>query len=366
MATALGGLVIIGVMIAGVFFTSNQELRVGTNTFAGERAFRAAEFGLNTSLANWDNAEMTLLAVGGTKKIAYDSSAQGWRDSVTITRLNVTSYLIVSTGVASGGIQGEVRRRNALLVRTSVPKFDWPGALTVRGSSKVGGSSLVTGFDVNPSGWTSCPLSADTLAGVASGNGDLTIVGCPGNTCLLGGPPVLTSADAADTAMYFDYGDENWSTVTSYAAKVYEAGENAVSVGPKLNPDGSCDRTWKQNWGGPAGGACGDYFPIIYAKGPTSKLSLTSGSGQGILFVEGDLELAGNFTFNGPIVVRGTISSKGTSAVHGAAVAANLNGGQNSILGTALISYSSCALNRALENAIPPKRLIERAWMEVL
>ena len=33
MATALGGLVIIGVMIAGVFFTSNQELRVGTNTF---------------------------------------------------------------------------------------------------------------------------------------------------------------------------------------------------------------------------------------------------------------------------------------------------------------------------------------------
>lgn len=68
MATALGGLVIIGVLIAGVFFTSNQELRVGTNTFVQERAFRAAEYGLNTSLANWDNAEMVLLPIGGTEE----------------------------------------------------------------------------------------------------------------------------------------------------------------------------------------------------------------------------------------------------------------------------------------------------------
>ncbi|MDQ3516179.1 MAG: hypothetical protein M3403_05325, partial [Gemmatimonadota bacterium] len=143
MATALGGLVIIGVMIAGVFFTSNQELRVGTNTFVQERAFRAAEFGLNTALAGWDNTAMNLLAIGGTRKIVYDSSAKGWRDSVTITRLNATSYLIVSTGTAFGGIQGEARRRNALLVRLSVPKMDFPGALTIRGISKAGGSSLL-------------------------------------------------------------------------------------------------------------------------------------------------------------------------------------------------------------------------------
>ncbi|MCR4342032.1 MAG: hypothetical protein NUW01_19315 [Gemmatimonadaceae bacterium] len=364
MATALGGLVIIGVLIAGVFFTSNQELRVGTNTFVQERAFRAAEFGLNTTLASWSNASLLQLPIGGTTQTVYDSSAKGWRDTVTITRLNATTFLIGSTGTAFGGIQGSARRRTALLVRSSVPKFDWPGALTVRGDSKAGGSSLITGFDANPPGWTSCPPSADTLAGIAF-DGALTMVGCPGNTCLAGAPPALTTADAADTATYFEYGDENWSTVTKYASKIYDPGEKATSVGPKLNPDGSCDYAWKHNWGGPAGGACENHFPIIYAKGPTSTLSLTSGSGQGILFVEGNLELAGNFSFNGPIVVRGTISSKGTNVVNGALAAANLSGGTNSVLGTALITYSSCAVNKALETAIPPKRIVERAWMEV-
>jgi len=367
MATALGGLVIIGVMIAGVFFTSNQELRTGTNTFVQERAFRAAEFGLNASLASWNNAEMTLLAIGGTKQIAYDSSAQGWRDVVAITRLNATSYLIVSTGTALGGIQGQARRRNALLVRLSVPKLDLPAALTIGGNSKAGGSSLITGFDTNPVGWTSCPAAIDNVAALAAGGGSLNLVGCPGNTCLLGTPPALfNSSLATDTATYFEYGDEDWSSVTKYATKVYEAGESVSSIGPRLNPDGTCDTSSKQNWGDPsAAGACRDYFPIIHAKGSSSNLKLSSGTGQGLLFVDGNLELAGGFSFTGPIVVRGTVTTSGTNTVRGALAAANVSGGTNSVLGTALISYSSCAVNKALENAIPPKRIVERAWMEV-
>lgn len=369
MATALGGLVIIGVMIAGVFFTSNQEFRVGTNTFVQERAFRAAEFGLNTSLANWDNVEMTLLAIGGTKQIAYDSSAQGWRDSVRITRLNATSYLIVSTGTAFGGIQGSARRRNALLVRLSAPKLDFPGALTIRGISKTGGTSLLSGLDANPVGWTSCPATLENVAGLASGGGALNVIGCPGNSCMSGVPPAsLSNTEAADTATYVNFGDENWSSVTKYSTKVYEAGESVSSIGPKLNADGSCNTASRQNWGDPAGaagGACKDYFPIIHAKGTSSSLKLSSGSGQGILFVEGNLELSGGFSFTGPIVVRGTVTSTGTNTVRGALAAANASGGTNSVLGTALITYSSCAVEKALSVAIPPKRLVERAWMEV-
>lgn len=369
MATALGGLVIIGVMIAGVFFTSNQELRVGTNTFVQERAFRAAEFGLNASLASWNNAEMVLLGIGGTKQVVYDSSAQGWRNSVMITRLNATSYLIVSTGTAFGGIQGEARRRNALLVRVSVPKLDLPGALTVGGDTETRGNALnIGGFDTNPLGWTSCPIAVDTVASLASGGGTLSISGCPLNLCLNGLPPLLNSPEAADSGTYFDYGDETWSTVTKYASKVYEAGELAGSIGPRLNADGSCNKTSKQNWGDPAGaagGACKNYFPIIYAKGAGSTFRLSSGSGQGVLFVDGDLELSGGFSFTGPIVVRGTIKTTGSSTIRGALAAANLHGGENSVRGRANIKYSSCAVKTALENAIPPKRVVERAWMEV-
>lgn len=367
MATALGGLVIIGVLIAGVFFTSNQELRVGVNTFVQERAFRAAEFGLNASLASWDNAEMTLLAIGGTKKIVYDSSAQGWRDSVTITRLTATSYMILSTGTAFGGIQGGARRRNALLVRLSVPKLDLPGALTVGGTSKIGGSSLISGLDANPPGWTSCAPLVSGMAGLASAGAGLTIAGNPVNL-LLGVPPSVITAEAADPDTYFDYGDEDWSSITKYASKVYEAGETVSSIGPRLKADGTCDRASKQNWGDPAGaagGACQNYFPIIYAKGSTSSLKLSSGTGQGVLFVEGNLELTGGFSFTGPIVVRGTIKNTGNNVFRGALGAANVYGGENSVLGTALLTYSSCAVKRALETAIPPKRIVERAWMEV-
>ena len=365
MATALGGLVIIGVMIAGVFFTSNQELRVGTNTFVQERAFRAAEFGLNTSLANWDNVEMVLLAIGGTKQIVYDSSAKGWRDSVTITRLNATSYIIVSTGTAFGGIQGEARRRNALLVRLSAPKMEFPGALTIRGASKTGGSSLLSGLDAHPAG-LACTDPLENVAGLASGGGTLNLVGCPANSCMLGAPPSsLNDAEAADTTTYFDFGDESWTSVTKYAAKVFEPGQSVSSVGPKYNADGSCNTSASNNWGDPTGvGSCRNYFPIIHAKG-TSDFNLSSGSGQGILFVEGNLKLSGGFTFNGPIVVRGTVTTSGTNTVRGALAAANVSGGTNEVLGTALISYSSCALNKALQNAIPPKRVVDRAWMEV-
>lgn len=365
MATALGGLVIIGIMIAGVFFTSNQELRVGTNTFVQERAFRAAEFGLNTSLATWNNTEMLLLAIGGTKKITYDSSAQGWRDEVSITRLNATTYMIVSTGTAFGGIQGQARRRNALLVRLSIPKMNFPGALTIRGLSKTGGSSLLSGIDAHPAGLT-CPDDLEDVAGLASGGGALNLIGCPANSCMLGAPKaLLNDAEAADTTTYFNFGDEDWSTVTTYATKVYAPGQSVSSIGPKYKSDGSCDTAAGNNWGDVSGvGACKDYFPIIHAKG-SSDFSLSSGSGQGILFVDGNLKLSGGFTFNGPIVVRGTVTTSGTNTVRGALAAANVSGGTNEVLGTALISYSSCAMNKALGNAIPPKRVVDRAWMEV-
>lgn len=365
MATALGGIVIIGVLIAGVFFTSNQELRTGTNTFVQERAFRAAEFGLNASLASWNHKEMLLLPLGGMKQIVYDSSAQGWRDSVTITRLTPTTYMIVSTGTAMGGIQGQARRRNALLVRLSIPKMDFPAALTIRGASKTGGSSLLSGLDAHPAGLT-CTGPLENVAGLASGGGALNLIGCPLGSCMVGAPKsLLNDAEAADTSTYFDYGDESWSSVTGYATKIYEAGESVSSVGPKYNADGSCNTAATNNWGDPSGaGACKDYFPIIHAKG-TSDFNLSSGSGQGILFVEGNLKLSGGFTFNGPIVVRGTVTTSGTNTVRGALAAANVSGGTNEVLGTALISYSSCALNKALENAIPPKRVVDRAWMEV-
>lgn len=390
MATALGGLVIIGVMIAGVFFTSNQELRVGTNTFVQERAFRAAEFGVNASLASWDNAEMLLLPIGNIKQIVYDSSAKGWRDTVTITRLNATSYMIASTGMAFGGIQGTSRRRTALLVRLSVPSFNVRAAMVSGNETSVEESKLlgkltsslfsppkIVGDDTDPPGWTSCPPPEASAAAVAvadkddldKGLLDCLLGNLVGNCPVKGAPMVLETAAAADTATFFQFGDESWSALTTYGAKVYSKQNKPPStIGPST-VNGVCDRTASGNWGDPSrntpAGPCESYFPIIHAQGK-EKVELRGGSGQGILLVEGDLEIRDDFEFYGPIIVRGKFESRDDAEAHGTILAANIGKkDETRVRDNSSITYSSCAIKKAFEHAVPPKRMIERAWLEV-
>lgn len=370
MATALGGLVIIGVMIAGVFFTSNQELRVGTNTFVQERAFRAAEFGLNASLASWNNAEMLLLAIGGTKQIVYDSSAKGWRDTVTITRLTATNYLIGSTGTAFGGIEGSSRRRTALLVRISAPSIDVKAALVSRGPTDLAQTPL-TGFDTSPLGWTTCPAAQDSVAAAAvSDSSNLRFKNsCPLSLCLLGTPKLLETAAAADTSTFTVFDDETYTSLTKYSPKVYSSSNNPPARLEPAVTGGVCDKTATKNLGDPLrstpAGACESYFPIIHSQGSSYTMQLRGGSGQGILLVDGNLEISGDFTFYGPVIVKGNFESKGTAKVHGTVLAANSTGGKNAVTTLSTITYSSCTIRKAFENAIPPKRLTERAWMEV-
>src|SRR6266702_9001165 len=60
------------------------------------------------------------------------------------------------------------------------------------------------------------------------------------------------------------------------------------------------------NWGDPnraiPAGACETYFPTIHVLGD---LRVTTGSGQGVLLVDGDFTVAGNFTFTGVVIARG-------------------------------------------------------------
>lgn len=370
MATALGGLVIIGVMIAGVFFTSNQELRVGTNTFVQERAFRAAEFGLNSVLASWQNSEMLLLPIGGTREIVYDSSAQGWRDTVKITRLNTTGYLIASTGTAIGGIQGSSRRRTALLVRISVPSLRTKAAVTTGGDVNMSMTPIV-GLDTSPLGWLDCPVPEDSVAAViVPDSADILFKNtCPLDLCLVGTPKLLESPAATDSVTYNDFVDETFSDLTRLGAKVFNSSSSIPNRFEPVVTGGSCTTTSSRNLGDPArgspAGACESYFPIVHSQGSGYTLSLRGGSGQGILLVDGDLEISGDFTFYGPVIVKGKFAGKNSAKIHGALLVANSAGGINTFANTSTVTYSSCAIKKAFENALPPKRVVERAWVEV-
>ena len=93
---ALGGIVVIGALIAGVFFVSTQESQISRGSLVSERAFHAAELGLNTTLYNWDAPVMYALPVGTMTTTAY--AGTGWVDTVVITKL--TTYGLVGLAVA--------------------------------------------------------------------------------------------------------------------------------------------------------------------------------------------------------------------------------------------------------------------------
>jgi Tfp pilus assembly protein PilX len=97
---AIGSIVLIGMILAGVFFTATQENRVGRNTITQERAFRAAEYGLNNAYTNWNNSVMSKLATGAIATIGDKQASKGFADTVLVTHLNTNTYMLVSTGYA--------------------------------------------------------------------------------------------------------------------------------------------------------------------------------------------------------------------------------------------------------------------------
>ncbi|MGI8617837.1 MAG: hypothetical protein ACR2L6_01950 [Gemmatimonadaceae bacterium] len=365
---ALGGIVVIGALIAGVFFVSTQESQISGGSLVHERAFRAAELGLNTTLANWDAPGMYALPTGGMDTMVY--AGTGWVDTVVVTKLTGRAYSLLSSATAGAGRLARSRKQTLLSIRLSAPDFDFLGALTVRGVTQIGGSSLINGTNTNPSGWSGCASPTDTLAGVAIADStQISYSGCTSGSCVRGSPRVLQDPTAGDTTNYFQFGDEDWKTLTASANKIITGNATMSSINPAVT-NGVCDKSVASNWGAPVhtspANACENYFPIIYAKGSTSTLKLTGNKGQGILLVDGDLEISGGFEFYGPVIVRGRIKSTGTGGkLNGGVMAANVDLEQNTVLGDATITYSSCAVEKAIAGSANPRRLVQRAWTEV-
>lgn len=366
---ALGGIVVIGALIAGVFFVSTQESQISGGSVVHERAFRAAELGLNTTLAkDWDNTAMFALPVGGMDTLTY--SGNGWVDTVVVTKLTPKTFSILSSATAGTGRLARSRKKTLLSIKLSSPSFDFLGALTVRGQTQIGGSSFINGVNTNPSTWGGCAAPSDTLAGVAIADSTkISYSGCTSGACVQGDPRILQDPSADDTTNYFEFGDEDWATLTAAATKVI----NGTATFSQINPvvtNGACDKSVLANWGAPVhtspANACQNYFPIIHAKGSNSTLKLSGNKGQGILLVDGDLEISGGFEFYGPVIVRGRIKSTGTGGkLNGGVMAANVDLEQNTVLGDATITYSSCAVEKALQGSANPRRIVERAWTEV-
>ena len=370
---AIGSIVLIGMILAGVFFTATQENRVGRNTITQERAFRAAEYGLNNAYANWNNSTMNKLANGGVATIVDNNSARGFIDTVNVTRLNTQTYMLVSTGYAGTG-STQARHRTTNVIRLNFPAISVLAALTLRGAMKLGGSSFIEGTDTPPTGWTDCGPTTAQQPGIAATSGDsstISLSGCKNFKCVDGNPDVKVDPRAGVDSTYFNYGNGiTWATLTAAATVSMPASSVGGAPGATTTAGGGCKTSDNMNWGDPyrhtPAGACESYFPIVYISDSTGNTHLTGGSGQGVLLVDGDLQVEGGFEWYGPVIVKGHLTTQGTGGhFNGAVMAADVDLELNSVLGNALITYSSCAVADAMIGAAIPKKLTQRSWSEM-
>jgi len=373
LAIAMVAIVVIGALIAGAFFTSTQEYRIGRNSLMDQRAFAAAEAGVTQPIQSWIKQLNLSMANGVTNNPDTLQITGGSYAVRRMTRLDDYTFWVTSDGYAGpAGTLASHHKLNAVY-RLAYPKFNILGALTVRGQVEVQGSSRVDGHDEIPAGWTTsaiCPAAAGGVPGVAAPDTTIVCSGtCPqksNQTTRIDGIPGAKSQNpaAADTNTYIKFGDQTWSMLTASADITLPSGN--YSTAPTVS-GGSCQYSNTLNWGDPLRTtACGDYFPIIYVKGDF-KIQANS-IAQGVLLVDGSVEMAGNFTFNGIMVVKNDIKSTGNgNKITGSAFAGNTYTADNtSINGNSEIQYSSCAVERAGKAAATIVRAKERGFAEII
>ena len=369
LAVALGAIVVIGGLIVGVLFAATQQYRIGRNTVLQARSLTAAEYGMNEILSTtqwnptWNNAAMgTLVATRGY------SPGDNSTDTVRLTSLGNGAFQLTSEGRAGNVLGAQGRKRIGALVTLSTIQINILGALTTKGATKIGGSSFIDGADDSVPNW-SCPAPGDSMPGIAIN--DSTLIqpngSCSDLSCVQGSPQVQQSAGAGSDSTYNQFGDLNWTQLTALATKTYPGG-TLTSIQPSYLADGSCNTADALNWGdpyrllGPAA-TCGTYYPIIYS---SSSLSITGGAGQGILLVDGDLSVSGGFEFFGPVIVKGSLKTTGTGGhFTGGVLAENVDLEQNTVLGNAVITFSSCALSMALQASATPRLANGRSWADL-
>ncbi len=386
LAVAIFALVVVGGLVSAAFFVAVQEQRIGRNTVQLERAFTAADGGVNDVITNWSPDIYNQMSTGGLVLATYPNcsgaavcnigrtalpSSAGWYRG-SVRKINDELFLVTSEGFNP---DSTARQSVGVLVRLKVIEFKVNSALKSQGTINVGGSSSINGTDQTPTGWTGCPTTQATKPGIRVPVGDSSHVttsgACSGASCIVGSPQKIFVDSSITDSSLSHYGDATFDQLKSMANK-FIAGTGSGNYGtvqPSLN-GAACNNGDDHNWGEPDVGigaivACSSYFPIIWIEGSTH---LNGNRGQGILIVNGDLTVTGGFNFYGPVIVKGSVNTMGTGGhFNGGVIARNvsLQDTTDTILGNAVINYSSCALFKALNSSGVGAPMRERGWANI-
>jgi hypothetical protein len=371
LAIAIFTLVIVGAMIAGAFFAGTQEQRVGENQRRVQAAFGVAEAGTQERVISWTPTTLNKrkafpedsVVIGPNQPAPNGTGRYGgysYKLGPNVFLIDVTGTDEVSaTGSIAGG--GGARQRIGMIARIAPVQFGITASLTTQGGVSVGGNAEINGADQNPTGWTSCDPPGPSMAGVRDKGGTVTETG---NGAVNGVPPVVNDPTLND-ASFTTFGGATFAQLAARANITIPGGN--YSTAPVVT-NGVCDTQVLTNWGdgdNPTA-PCGSYFPIIYA---TGSITLNNTQGQGILLVNGDLNVQGSYQFYGVVILQGDLKTAGggTTEAHfwGGVMAKNADLSVQNVNGKATLNYSSCSILAALQATSQIALMRQRGWVQL-
>ena len=366
---AVFALVIVGVITTGGFFMARQEGRIGVASEHAGMAFYLTEQGLVDVLGGWDRELFEALPSWGDTTMTEDYPGVG---SVTtrVTRMTDYLYYVDAEGTVTrgGAMLSGASRRVGMTIRLTTAVIAPPAALTTRGTTELRGTAEVHGEDQAPPEWGGlCTGSLENKPGILTD--DTSLVSTQGAAEITGAPSVAQDASIADST-FTNFGDLTWDDLTAWA-DIRLSGGTLSSLEPDSTLAGVCRQGWAfpSNWGNPEdpGAACSDWYPIIHITGSANIQS--GGVGQGLLLVDGDLELRGNFVFYGIIIVQGSLGTQGQgNRVMGGVMAGNADFDSQAITGGSVVTNSTCAVRRAIlhnSGLTRVRPLASRSWVDL-
>jgi hypothetical protein len=383
-------LVVIGALVAGAFFVGRVEQLTGYNTIWATQAGEAAEAGLAHAMGNVDNEVYNALPVwspGAPNELALGqqnvAGMPGMVFTDTIRRMNATLFQVRSTGqrrTAGGAVLGS--QSLVQFVRLGKPTIGVNAAVTVQDPITFNGNAFeVDGFNSLPPQW-----GAGECDPVDDGNSD-DVVGIRSSTTtgagkfdmdnIHGFPSKTVDADPTITSETFqDFLDYTYNTLSAQPnVKTLPLVTPYNGVGPVLDMEQSpavCDKTSDLNFGEPfrdpptAGAVtqCTGYFAVVHGTG--AKTSFAAGNrGQGILLIDGNLDLVGGFEWVGLVIVRGKMVVTGMgNKIFGAVLSEGVNlNSAGAVSGNIEVSYSACAIQKAV-TGVAVAYPLSRGWAQ--
>ena len=358
LATALYYLAVLALLVVGTVYAARGASGGADGATADAMLTGALDRVLASVLASWRAPERARQTVGASAPVPVEA-LRGAAGTASIARLGPSLYWIFAD--VRSERNAESRRRATLLVRANVAGPIVQAPIVSQGDVVVGEHARIVADSSAPE---DCPAAPPTVLALGpdatlrdDGARDTSV------SVTVARVPEAASAEAFDR-----FGAETWSTLQGEADVRLPAD---TSLAPKAVIHESCVFTralddWSDRT---AADGCAIAPPIVFAGGD---LTIPSGTGTGLLLVQGRLRITGPFVFTGVIVARGGVEITGDGAdITGSTLAARLTttSGVTSdaslvVNGHALVRASSCAAYRVFASRAGVRSVRARAWLE--